>query len=166
MKLAVVVSSRMLAEPSAKISRPKEENKSNSSEIAMSGFINGFFQRKPHAHESQNIPPRKKTDKPPAKAHVQSRKAGGLGSAPLPAVFSDAEADCQQKQPEGQDGGHQRGMDEGGQSAQFGSFRAKFEIIFLVFSRAGGRNVRQSASGISGCSALSDRRMASRMPEF
>ena len=78
---------------------------------------------------------------------MQSRKAGGLRSGPLPALFSDAEADRQQKQAEGEDGGHQRGMDEGSQSAQFGSFRARLEIIFPVFSRAGGRAERTSISG-------------------
>ncbi len=97
---------------------------------------------------------------------MHGSETGGPGAGPLPALFSDAKADYQKKQPEGQGGGHERGMDEGGQSAQFNFPVAGCGVILLIpIDLGGGEGSGERRKGFR-LSVLSGRPAASRMPEF
>ncbi len=69
---------------------------------------------------------------------MQGSEAGGSRSGPLMALFPDAETQHQDKQAEEEDGGHQRGVDEGREIAQFRSPVDECGgIFFLIYSQAG-----------------------------
>ena len=102
---------------------------------------------------------------------MKASEAGGPGSGSPAALFPDAEAQHQEKQAEDEDGGHQRGVDEGREIAQCRFPVDECGVIFFpYFSQAGGERLSGRPGPIPKGKTASLRcrafLMAARMPEI